>query len=140
MAPHFPAVAMEKFELPCPKHGSHQPFKMRKKWAERNELPDLPTVRTREAFCPEDVYYSDPLGWWTGHRWLPIPGRDTQVLWCPWDRVSKTVDELPQEELEGPRGRARHLLCAKCRRPLGKVNRWGLREPLYKEGQAPPEP
>ncbi len=136
----FEGLAMEKVELPCPKHGSHPPYKMRKKWAEKAEMAELPTIRTREAFCPDDIYYSDPLGWWTGHRWQPIPGRDTQKLWCPWNGIAFPAEQLQQVSMEGPKGRALYLQCPACQRPLGKVNRWGLKEPLYVEGQPTPVP
>lgn len=125
-------------ELPCPKHGSHPPWKMRKKWAEKSEHPAQPTVRVREAFCPEDVHYGDPLGFWTGSRWVPIPGRFRTTAWCPWDGEAMATEVLEVREVSTPRGPAYHALCPRCGNAIAKVNRWGLREGLFREGQKPP--
>ncbi len=130
----------DKVELPCGKHGSHPPWKMRKKWVEKAEHPSLPTGRVREAFCPEDVRYGEPLGFWTGAGWAPIPGKFKTTAWCPWDQQPVTTGSLEVREESTPKGQAYRALCPRCGHPIAKVNRWGFQEALFRDGQKAPAP
>lgn len=113
-------------DVPCEKHGSHKLWEMPKRWVERM------SIRTREAYCPNDELNTDPLICWTGSSWIPVPGRGITVVWCREEGKKVPLRDVETATEEVRRGTVIYALCPSCGDKVAKRNRWRYWEPIYR--------
>lgn len=112
-------------DIPCEKHGSHKLWETPKRWVEREN------IRTREGYCPEDDRSLDPLLFWTGSSWIPVPGRGVTSVWCRDEEREVPLAGVATEEMEERKGKVVYALCGSCGSKIAKRNRWRYWEPIY---------
>lgn len=112
-------------DVPCQRHGSHKLWDMPKRWIERMG------TRTREAYCPEDHENADPVLFWTGSSWLPVPGRGVETAWCPDEGEEVPLGGVETETAEERKGQVTYALCPACGTRIARRNRWKYWEPLH---------
>lgn len=112
-------------DISCEEHGSHAIWEMAKRWVERDG------IRTREAYCPEDDRYADPLATWTGSSWILLPGRGVTTAYCRGEAREVPLDEAETATREERKGEVTYALCPSCGTEVAKRNRWRYWEPLY---------
>jgi hypothetical protein len=116
-------------DIPCEKHGSHKIWEMAKRWVEREN------IRTREAYCPEDDRYRDPIACWTGSTWILVPGRGVTSAWCREEGKEISLEDVETMSREERKGTVVYALCPSCGSHIAKRNRWKYWEPLFRRPQ-----
>lgn len=118
-------------DVPCEKHGSHKLWDMPKRWIERRG------TRTREAYCPDDERNADPLLFWTGSSWLPVPGRGVRAAWCRDEGKEVPLEGAETVTEEERKGKVTYAVCG-CGAKLARRNRWKYWESLYPRPEETP--
>lgn len=112
-------------DVACDAHDAHPIWEMAKRWVERDD------IRTREAYCPEDEAFLDPLATWTGSSWILLPGRGVTTAWCRQEGKEVPLEDLETETRAERKGEVTYALCPSCGAEVAKRNRWRYWEPLY---------
>lgn len=112
-------------DIPCEEHGAHAIWEMAKRWVERDD------IRTREAYCPEDERFADPLATWTGSSWILLPGRGVTAAYCREEDRDVPIEDLEAREVEEQGRAVRYGICPSCGARIARRNRWRYWEPLY---------